>query len=119
MFSSNKPKLISDENFPIKATELLKEEGFDVKKAPLKSSDRQISKIAKLESRVILTFDKHFINKKLFPPKEHSGIIFLDIHPPMIDTVFSSLLNLFEKVKLSEFKGKLFILSLFGFRIKK
>jgi len=118
MFSSNKPKLISDENIPIKITELLKKQGFDIKKIPLNSSDKELSKIAKSESRVILTFDKHFINKRLFPPKEHLGIIFLDIHPPLINTVFLSLSNLFQKVKPSELKGKLFILSSFGFRIK-
>lgn len=119
MFSSNKLKLISDENFPIKATELLKEEGFDVKTASLRSTDKQISKISKSESRIILTFDKHFINKMLFPPGEHPGIIFLDIHPPMIDTVFLSLSKLFKEVKSTEFKGKLFILTSSGFRIKE
>jgi len=118
MFSFNKPKLLSDENIPVKLTELLEKNGLDIKKVPLKFSDKEISKIAKSELRVILTFDKHFINKRLFPPKEYSGIIFLDIHPPLIDTIFSSLSNLFERVKLSEFKGKLFILSSFGFRIK-
>lgn len=119
MLSSNKPRLLSDENIPVKLTELLKKEGFDIKVVPLEFSDRGISKIAKSESRVILTFDKHFINKILFPPKEHPGIIFLDMHPPLIDTMLSSLLNLFEKIKPSEFKGKLFILSSSGFRIRK
>lgn len=119
MFFSNKPKLLSDENIPIKVIELLKGKGFDVRKTPLGSNDKQISKIAKSESRVILTFDKHFINKRLFPPEGHLGIVFIDIHPPMIDEVFSSLLNLFKEVKPSEFKGKLFILSSFGFKIKK
>jgi predicted nuclease of predicted toxin-antitoxin system len=118
MSSSNKPKLLCDENIPIKVTELLKERGFDVKKASLNSTDKQISKIARLESRVILTFDKHFINRHLFPPEEYPGIIFLDIHPPMIDTIFSALSKLFKEVKFLEFKSKLFILSSFGFRVK-
>ena len=118
MSSSNKPKLISDENIPIKLTELLKEDGFDTRKIPFSSTDKQLSTIAKEESRVILTFDKHFINKKLFPPKEHPGIIFIDIHPPKIDKIFLSLSKLFKEIKSTEFKGKLFILSSFGFRIK-
>lgn len=62
----DKPKFISDENIPIKVIELLIEMGFDVKRAPLGFSDKQISKVAKLESRVILTFDKHFLNKDKF-----------------------------------------------------
>jgi len=89
MFSSNKPKLLSDENILIKLTELLKKKDFDIKKIPVRSNDKKISEIAKSELRVILTFDKHFINKRLFPPKEHYGIIFIDIHPPLIDPIFS------------------------------
>jgi len=118
MSSFNKPKLISDENIPVGLTELLIKEGFDVKKIPFGSTDKILSKIAKAESRVILTFDKHFIDKNLFPPKEHPGIIFIDIHPPIIDAILSSLLKLFNEISHSEFSGKLFILSLFGFRIK-
>src|SRR3989344_8483462 len=98
MFSSNKPKLLSDENIPVKLTELLRRENFDIKNVPLGSTDKEISKIAKEESRTILTFDKHFINKRLFPPKEHSGIIFIDIHPPLIETLFQSLSKLFNKL---------------------
>ena len=119
MSSSSKPKILCDENIPIKVTELLIKEGFDVKKAPFGFTDQQISKLSKLESRTILTFDKHFINRKLFPPEEHHGIVFLDIHPPMIDNTFLALSNLFKKVKSLEFKGNLFILSKLGFRIKK
>lgn len=119
MLFSNKPKLISDENIPIKVTELLKEKGFDIKEVPLGSTDKQISKLAKSESRVILSFDKHFINKKLFPPEEYSGIILIDIRPPMIDIVFSALSKLLEKINSEELKGKIFIISSFGFRIKK
>ncbi len=116
LIKSNNLKFISDENIPVKITESLVEKGFDVKKSPLKSTDKQISKISKEESRIILTFDKHFINKRLFPPKEYPGIIFINIHPPLIDAVLYSLIRLFNVV--SEFKGKLFILSRQGFKIK-
>ena len=119
MFYSNRLKLISDENIPTKLTELLVEKGFDVKRAPLSSTDKQLAKIAKSESRIILTFDKHFVNKRLFPPENFGGIIFLQIHPPIIEAVLSALLNLFEKIKQLEFKGKLFILSRFGFKVRQ
>jgi len=119
MSFSNKPKLIPDENIPVKLTELLMKDGFNIKKIPLGTTDKQLSKIAKEESRVILTFDKHFINKKFFSPEEHPGIIFIDIHPPIIDTLFLSLSKLFNEIGSTEFKGKLFILSSFGFRIRK
>ena len=118
MSSSNKPKLISDENIPVGLIELLIKDGFDIKKIPLGATDKILSKLAKAESRVILTFDKHFIDKNLFTSKEHPGIIFIDIHPPRIDVIFSSLSKLFNEISQAEFSGKLFILSLFGFRIK-
>src|SRR3989338_11465118 len=115
--SSSRPKLLSDENIPNKLVELLTNEGFDVKKAPFSAEDEEVADLAESEGRVILTFDRHFGNILLFPPEKYSGIVFIRIHPPLIKTVFSSLLNLFEKVRPSEFKGKLFTLSSFDFRI--
>lgn len=116
LIKSNNLKFISDENIPINLTESLIAKGFDVKKAPLKSTDKQISKISKEESRIILTFDKHFINERLFPPKEYPGIIFINVHPPLVDNLLSFLIKLFNVI--TEFKGKLFILSRQGFKIK-
>ena len=115
--SSSRPKLLSDENIPNKLVELLANGGFDVKKAPFSAEDEEVADLAESEGRVILTFDRHFGNILLFPPEKYPGIIFIRIHPPLIKTVFSSLLNLFEKVSPSEFKGKLFTLSSFDFRI--
>ena len=63
-----------------------------------------------------MTFDKHFINKRLFSLKEHFGIIFIQIHPPLIDVVFHSLIKLFNVV--DNFEGRLFILSEQGFKVK-
>ncbi|MBU1501627.1 MAG: DUF5615 family PIN-like protein [Nanoarchaeota archaeon] len=118
MFSSkDKLKFLSDENFPTEVTKLLIKQGHDIKKVSLGSTDKQLFKIAKSESRVILTFDKHFLNKKLFPPKESFGIVVLKITPPLINTIFSLLSKLFKEVEPSKFKGRLFIISIFAFRI--
>ena len=98
MSSSNKPKLLSDENIPIKVTRLLKEKGFDIVDASLNSTDKKISKTAKSESRVILTFDKHFLNKRLFSPKEHHGIIFIDTFRAGGTDVNDTVRNLTQRV---------------------
>ena len=116
MSSSSKPKLYSDENVPDKVVRLLDKEGFDVKKAPFLSEDEEIAEEASSECRVILSFDRHLGNILLFPPEKYAGIIFIRIRPPLIDAVFSSLISLFGSVKLSEFKGRLFTLTPFGFR---
>ncbi len=116
-FFKNSLLLLFDENVPRKVQELLVRDGFDVKMALTGSGDRELSKAAKSEGRIILTFDRHFGNILLFPPEESSGIIFIRINPPLIKTVYSALLNLFKEVKPSEFRGKLFVLSSFGFRV--
>jgi len=115
-FSKNKLKFLSDENFPKEVIKSLIKQGHNIKEVSLGSTDKQLSKIAKSESRVILTFDKHFLNKKLFPPKEHSGIVVFKFSPPLIDVIFSLLSKLLNKVRPSEFKGRLFIISPFSFR---
>ncbi|MEK6926073.1 MAG: DUF5615 family PIN-like protein [Nanoarchaeota archaeon] len=107
-----KSKILSTDQY-------LSSNGFDVQKVPLGSNDDDILKIAKQEKRAILTFDRHFINTRLFSPKDHFGIIFLNIHPPIIETINTSLNKLFMKISESELKGKLFILSSIGFRIRE
>lgn len=117
MSLSGKLKLLTDENIPKLVFEFLTNKGFDVKRSPLRSKDKFISRIAKTEGRVILSFDRHFGNILLFPPEEHDGIVFIRIVPPVIKTVTDALSDLFDKVKPSEFKGKLFVLTPFRFWI--
>jgi|TARA_B100001971_G_C18137578_1_gene508512 hypothetical protein len=111
-------KIISDENIPVKVSEMLRNEGFDVKRVPLGIGDDKISKIAKLEKRIILTFDKDFLNKKVFPPREHFGIVFISIIPPLIDSVFFSLIKLFKEYSSLDLEGKLIVVTTFGNREK-
>jgi len=115
--SHSKLYLLADENIPLELIDTLSKEGFDIKRVKLGSKDKQIFELAKSENRVLLTFDKHFLNKAKFPPKESLGIIFLKINPPLIDSILYSLRKLFKYIKSDEFKGKLFILSTSGFKI--
>ena len=107
---------IADENIPVGLIKSLLNEGLDIVRVKLKSKDPKIFERAKSEQRVILTRDKDFLNKDKFPPKESFGIIFFDINPPLIDTLQYSLNKLFKKIKPSELKGRLFTLSLTGFK---
>lgn len=115
-FSKNKIKLLSDENVPFRICELLSKR-YDVKRVSCGISDKKLSKIARIENRVILTFDKHFLNKRLFPPRQYSGTIVIDIHPPLIDSIFPALSKLFSEIPASKFSGRLFVLSSLGFKI--
>ncbi len=113
----SKIKILADENIPIKVIESLENNNFDVKRAPKGADDNEIADIANSENRIIITFDRDFGNILLFPPQQYSGIVFIRIRPPLINTVFSALSNLFKLIKPSEFKGKLFVLSAHGFRV--
>lgn len=116
--SGSKISFIADENIPIGLIKFLYKEGFDIIRVKLNSRDSKIFERAKSEERVILTRDKYFLNKIKFPPKESSGIIFININPPLIDTILFSLKKLLEEVSLSEIKEKLIILSREGYKLK-
>ena len=117
MSLSDKPKLLCDANVPHKLSKLLAEEGFDLIIPPQHAEDSEVAQLANLENRVMITFDRHFGNINLFPPEKYSGIILIRISPPLISTLFSSLIKLLTSVKYSEFKGKLYTLSLSGYKI--
>ncbi len=114
--SRNGLKLLCDENLPRRAVELLSE-NFDVKRPLTGSSDAKVAELGKSEARVLVTFDRHFANTLMFPPEKYFGIVFVRISPPLIETVHDALMKLFETVKHSEFKGKLFVVSPFGYRV--
>ena len=117
-FPDNQIKLLCDENIPRKVVELLnREKGLDVKQAPFGWPDEKVAELAKSEQRILITYDKHFRNIFAYPPKEYYGIVFIKIRPPLIKTTLSALLNLFNLVSTSEFKGELFILLPIGFRV--
>ena len=99
-----KPRILCDEHIPIELLEILKNEGFDTVRVELCSKDRQIFELAKSEGRILITSDKHFLNKEKFPPRESSGIIFLQLHPPLIESMQFSLNKLFKKSNLQNLK---------------
>ena len=113
----SKPLLLADENIPIEIIKNLSSEGFDIKRVSLGSRDEEVFKFAKSENRVLLTFDKHFLNRLKFPLEESSGIIFININSSLIDLLYSSILKLFNNVESSKFKKRFFILSISRFKV--
>lgn len=113
---SHSTKILCDENLPVKLIKLLSEE-YDVKLAIPSSSDEEVIKLAKSDGRILITLDRHFGNISIFPPSNYCGIVLMRIHPPIIESMFSALTNLFSTISPDDFKGKLFIVNLLGFRI--
>lgn len=103
--------LLADENIPIKLIKLLYDKGFNIKRVDRGSTDKQVFDYAKSGKRILLTFDRHFLIKIKFPPQASFGIIFLQINPPLIDSLYFTLIKLFNTIKPEEFKGRLFIIS--------
>ena len=111
-------KVLCDENLPGAVISALKEWKFNVVVAEPGTTDEEISAKAKREELIIVTFDSDFANILKYPPKNFSGIIRINIRPPLIKTVINALKTLFNAFKTpEEFCGKLFIVEATTFRI--
>lgn len=97
-------KFLADENFPKPLITTIRKLGFSVKSIQQKqlqgSSDETVSSIAKKEKRVIITFDKDFLEEKT--PADQI-ILF---HFPKVPTAeIMEILSLsFKNMKISKFK---------------
>lgn len=106
-------KLLANENFPLKSTQLLRQEGFDIKAIGSDNpgiADRDVIQIAKQEERTIITFDKDYgelIFKYGYRPK--AGVIFLRIVDFTPEYPAKHLLKIFQSQEL-DFKGKLSVI---------
>lgn len=115
-------KFLADENIFPNVINHLRKLGHDVKgiveSGLSQATDDKIIEIATKEKRTIITFDKHFGDILRYPPKNLSGIIFIRIHPPLLDDIYSSFENLFENYRYDSFEGRLIVLSKSGYRIR-
>lgn len=113
---------LADENVSPKVVTFLRDKGYkvkDVKETDLKGiSDDGLINLAKKEGLSLITFDKHFGNILLYPPKECHAIICINIHPPILEDIFESFNKFFKKFDTLKLPGILIILEKNGFRIK-
>ncbi|MCF6149860.1 MAG: hypothetical protein E3K37_14500 [Candidatus Kuenenia sp.] len=54
----------------------------------------------------------------MYPPKEYHGIIRINIHPPVLEDIFSAFDKFFKSFDLLKLSGGLVILEKKGFRKK-
>jgi len=105
---------LADENVPPKVIEFLRSKGYKVKDAREDNlqgiSDNELIHMAEKEGFTLITFDKHFGNILLYPPKEYHGIIRISIHPPILEDIFSAFDKFFKSFDLSKLSGVLVIL---------
>lgn len=114
---------LTDENVPPALAEFLRQKGFDVKEAREEGtagfSDSKIIELARMEERVLVTFDRHFANLLLYPLSSHYGIIRIRIHPPLLSDLIQSLEHFLLKFDLATIKGTLIVLEREGYRVRR
>lgn len=114
---------LADENVPPQVIQFLRNKGYKVKEVREENlkgiSDVDLINLAKKESRTLITFDKHFGNVLLYPPKKYHGIIRINIHPPILEDIFTAFNKFLKRFDLSELPGILVILERKGFRIRR
>jgi len=104
-------KFLADENVKLRLTKMLLAVGHDVKLADKGSSDEEIGRIAKKESRIIITHDNDFALPSLFAANDYAGIILIKVLPPTFGKIAAALKNLLCQMKTAEsFKGRLIVL---------
>ena len=97
-------KFLIDEDVPFKLIKMLESLSHDALRVKEASADIDIAGQSKKEGRILVTLDKDFTNRTLFPPKEYN-IIHIAIHPPYANTVVEAIITLLENVPPNELKG--------------
>jgi predicted nuclease of predicted toxin-antitoxin system len=97
-------KFLIDEDVPIKVISSLISLGHDAVRVKSSSRDQDIAKRARKESRILVTLDKDFCNKFLYPPSDIT-IIQVRIHPPSPEPIVAALSALVSNVDPSKLKG--------------
>ena len=106
---------MTDENIPISLVKSLRSKGYNVKDIKEEMlfglSDAEILKIASKESRIIITYDKDFLNLTKLTPSNHSGIIIIRFSIQDSKSVSIKLLEILESAASKKFKNALAIIS--------
>jgi predicted nuclease of predicted toxin-antitoxin system len=103
-------KFSADENVPLKAVKALREENFDITSiTEIKPgiTDEEVSKIALLENRILITFDKDFGKILFVEGLSVSGLVLLRFPPKNVEYITRVLKNVLSKE--IKFYGRLVI----------
>lgn len=88
---NSKPKLLANENIPLRSVQALRKNGYDVISISERSpgiSDENVLQLASTENRVIVTFDRDY-GELIFSRKQPvpAGILYLRFRPVNPDEV--------------------------------
>ncbi|MDO8553377.1 MAG: DUF5615 family PIN-like protein [Candidatus Micrarchaeota archaeon] len=108
-------KFLSDENIPTSLVKELRISGFDVKDIKEQKlfgmSDKNVLELAKSEDRIVLTYDKDFLNLTNQTPFGHKGIIILRFSNQAPKNVIERFLTILNSEHSAKFGKSLVIIS--------
>lgn len=96
-------KLFSDEDVDARLVKLLSDKGVDIKYAEKGIRNSNLYSLACKEGRGILSRDKDFLNKILFPPSKLPAILIIRVHPPILSKLIPLVSNFIEKFSEDKF----------------
>ena len=85
-------KFLLDEDVPLKLLTVLVRAGHDARRVVPSTPDPVIAAQACDEGRILVTLDKDFTNKSLYPPARFS-IVHIRIHPPYAEEIIEAFLR--------------------------
>ncbi len=97
-------RFLADEDVPCKLLVALRAAGHDAVRVDQAGSDQAIAHRAKAERRIIVTLDKDFTNRALYPPSEFT-IIHIRIHPPYARDLIEAFMRLLDVLPSEKFHG--------------
>mgnify|MGYP001614130120 CR=1 FL=1 len=112
-------RLLVDEDLHIDIANFLKREGHDVVIVAKGTKNGSLYKMTIKTRRGLLTGDKDFLNRVLFPPIHTKGILVARIHPLFPANVIPVLKTLINESSPKRISGKLVILDPDGIHFKK
>jgi len=110
-------RILLDEDVHIKLLNWLTERGHDVLRVPSGLKNGEVIELAKRTSRVLMTRDKDFANRLLYPPSNFPGFILLRIHPPQLEKLVEALQQLLSKLSEEQVRGKLVVVEEGGYHL--
>lgn len=110
-------RILLDEDVHVKVMDWLTKRGHDVLRVPSGLKNGAVLELAQRESRVLLTRDKDFSNRLMYPPFRYKGIVILRIHPPELERLLRALERLLSKLSEVEFPGKTAIVEEQGYHL--
>lgn len=102
-------QILLDEDVHVKVLQWLNQQGHSAVRTPSGLKNGEVLALARSQSRVLITRDRDFANRLLYPPKEHGGIIVLRVHPPTLDRLIKVLQNIFAHIPPADIPGKLIV----------